>query len=212
MEVLHIPGESWRAYIHVCTCRRWRPGGFRETRKVRKAHEVRTVPEFSKFSGKSVGALMLFLERIFYRYHHPPIRKEYISNMSALRVIEGKGYIFLANPGGCTSMSAHVADGARWILGKRGKCGKFRNFAKFSEKSLGSFCHFLGCIFNDPLPPPLWGGGDIPAFQPGALSGGKGYVFLANPGGRTSMSARGRPTGSSGNGENSRTRAPYGPL
>ena len=108
---------------HVADGSRW---DFRETRRVRKAPNVRKVPGFSQFLEKSLWRHWRFLERFNY-----PIRKENIPNKPFWCVIECVWYIFMANPGGRTSMSAHVVAGARGDFRNARKARKvpgFRNF------------------------------------------------------------------------------------
>ena len=127
MEMIHIHGESWRAYLHFCTCRRGRTGDFRETRKAPRA---RAVLGFSQFLGGSLGAFWHFLEA-FLTTTSSPLRKWYIPTCQLDALSNDKGYISMANPGGCTSMSAHVGGVSRGIFGKRGKCGAFWIFRNF---------------------------------------------------------------------------------
>ena len=116
---------------------------------------MRKVPEFPQYSEKPLGELRRLLEWIF-NDPRPPIRKEYVSNTASWRVIEWKGYIFLANHGGRTSMSAHVVKGARWDFRETRKAWKereVRGFSKFPEKSLCPFGDFAEWIFNDHFHP-----------------------------------------------------------
>ena len=55
----------------------------------------------------------------------------------------------MANPGGRTSISPHVADSVRAIFGERGKCGSAGIFA-ISGGPLGLFRRFLVWVLNDP--------------------------------------------------------------
>ena len=69
----------------------------------------------------------------------PTLRREYVSNNSVWRVSERGVCIFLANPGGRTSTSAHVVGGAREVFRETRKARKSPNVRKVPH-----FSQFLG--------------------------------------------------------------------
>ena len=110
--MVHIPGESRRAYIHICTCRQGRPGGCSGNAE---SADVAESAGICAISGETLTGFLNFLERFITPNPHSPstIRKEYIPIKSLRRVIGWKGYIFMAKPGAYTSKSVLVVAGVR---------------------------------------------------------------------------------------------------
>ena len=162
-------------------------GDFRETPG---SPTVRKVPEFSQFSGKSLVASWHILQG-FLMIPSSALREGYIPNMSVRRVIVCKEYIFMANPGGSTAMSAHVVDGALYDFRETRearKAPKVPEFSQFPEKSLGAFLALFRAAVNDFTHYALTGK-HISNKSVWWVIDWKWYISLANPGGRTSMYA-----------------------
>ena len=141
MKCVQIPGESRRAYIHVCAFRRWRPGRFSGNSEIAESADITGIFAISGEILRGVFAL----SRSVFNDPSCSIWVEYIPNMSDWRGIERKGYIFATHPGGFTSTSAHVVEVARGFRETRKvpEARKFPVFSQFPKKSLGAFRRFL---------------------------------------------------------------------
>lgn len=152
---MHISGEPWRAYIHVCACRRGRPGGFpgnAESAEIAECAESAAL--FAIFGGKSLGALRRVLERIL-TTPIPYLGNSIFPTCQFGATSSGNGAYFrrlLAGVRPCLHMSSRAQCGG---FGGTRKVRNVPEFSRFLAKSVWGVLTLRRGDFNDssPLPP-----------------------------------------------------------
>ena len=149
MQSVHISGESRRAYVHVCTCRRWPPWAF--PGNAGSADSAGSTGIFAIYgeilrvvSAPSRGILTISLS---------PYGRLYFQHSSSVRYRVQRIHI----PGGPRRVYIHVCTCRGRPVGFPGNAESAESeesaFAQFSGKSLWAYWHFLGWVFNDPSYP-----------------------------------------------------------